>query len=161
MYCCCGHLFLEKGSMFSCGLKPEHNYECETKEGGLTRSWGVSLLYSRSRRWWSSQIPQMCRSLLSPQKPPDDLGKQKHVNNTTCVKHWRWYHCPRRIPLRATLRFGCIFRGKKEMKEEIAFAVIQLRRLNLTSAVRREMWWECIQNGCPCSSSPVPGRIDW
>lgn len=51
-----------------------------TVQRGLTMSWGVSLLSAHSRRWWSSQIPQTCHSLLSPLKPPDDLHKQRHVN---------------------------------------------------------------------------------
>lgn len=59
----------------------------------LTASWGVLCQSSRSHKWWSSQTPQMCRSLLSPQKQSDDLEKQRHVNSTACVKHSRWYHC--------------------------------------------------------------------
>lgn len=58
----------------------------------LTASWGVLLRSFHSRRWWSSQIPQMCHSLLSPRKQSDDLEKQRHVNNAACVKHSRWYH---------------------------------------------------------------------
>lgn len=84
-------------------------------------SWGVSLPSSRSRRGWRSQIPQMCHSLLSPQKPPDDLEKQRLVNNIACVKHWRWYHRrsqtpphPPTSPPRATLSFGCILERWKE-----------------------------------------------
>lgn len=55
----------------------------------------------------------MCRSLLSPQKPPDDLGKQKHVNNAACVKHWRWYQCPRRSPSAQHRALGAFLGGEK------------------------------------------------
>lgn len=109
--------------MFPSGCKQESNSESETKQGGLTMSWGVSPPSSRSRRGWSSQIPQMCHSLLSPQKPPDDLEKQRHVNNIACVKHWRWYHrssqtLPHPHPSPPTSmqhwRFGCILKRWKE-----------------------------------------------
>lgn len=138
--------------IFPSGLVLKYNSDYETKQRGLTMSWGVSLPSSHSCRWWSSQIPQMCRSLLSPQKPPDDLEKQRRVNNNACFKEWRWYHCR---SLCATLHFWVHF---EKMKGEIAVALI---RLNWTVLVLLEIWWDCVQNGCPCSYSPVPGRIDW
>lgn len=79
--------------IFPSGLALKYNSDYETKQRGLTMSWGVSLPSSHSRRWWSSQIPQMCRSLLSPQKSPDDLEKQRSVNNSACFKGRRWNHC--------------------------------------------------------------------
>lgn len=133
--------YCKKRATFPSGPKHEYNSESEAKQEGLTMSWGVSLPSSRSHTGRSSQIPQMCHSLLSPQKPPDDLEKQRHVNNIACVKHQRWYHRRRQTP---------------QMKGEIASALIRLRRLNCTSAVRRQ-----IRRGCLCSFSPEPGRIDW
>lgn len=54
----------------------------------------------------------------------------------------------------ATMHFWVHF---EKMKGEIAVALIWL---NWTVLVLLEIWWHCIQNGCPCLYSPVPGWIE-
>lgn len=59
----------------------------------LTLWLGVFLQSSHSRRWWSSQIPQMYHSLLLPRKHLGDLQKQGRIHNTTWGLRiiWRWF----------------------------------------------------------------------
>lgn len=140
-----------KRAAFPSGPKHEYSSESETKQEGLTMSWGVSLPSSRSRRGWSSQIPQMCHSLLSPQKPPDDLENQKHVNNIARVKHSRWVS-----PSQADVNAAA-----EGWKEKLHWLRCGSDASTATSVARRQIWWESIQNGRLRSFSPEPGRIDW
>lgn len=112
----------------------------------LTTSWGVLLRSSHSHRWWSSPIPQMCHSLLSPQKQSDDLEKQRHVNNAACVKHPRCYRChntnsaARRPHATATMALFEEWKGKLLLFWYSSTSSIWEPDCNCTRVVLGEIW---------------------